>query len=336
VIRPLGLGRETLPTHPQWQVDELLSSWILRLAWANDCKVHTLCSKIAGNQHTVWNRDVDRMAPAWLIDGLGRRTGKHPADIRSLSLSYLMERIDERHHPRGNGTWVLPLGIWHRKRLGYGTQFCPLCLRMDEVPYVRRSWRLAYYTECERHAVLLMDRCPNCAAPFDYFRGELGDRNRTEPMPISICRGCGYDLAYAQADRGDWADWNHQVAVRTLLLTNDFGWTLLGSRTFESASELLGVIRYVITLLSSPKRAGQLYDAEAEWLFKHVPVLSSRGKQFELRNVAERHRLFGMAVWSLLEWPSRFQALIRQAGLRYSDVMHADREVPAWFKLAVA
>jgi hypothetical protein len=331
VSRPIGLAPDTLPTHPQWQSDELLSSWLLRLAWANECKVHTLCSKIAGNQHTVWNRDVDRMAPAWLLEGLARKTGKRPEAIRSLSLAHLMERIDDKHHPRGNGTWVLPLGIWHRKRRSYGTQFCPLCLRLDKEPYVRRSWRLAYYTECEHHSTLLMDRCPDCKAPFDYFRAELGHRDRTSPLPISVCRVCGSDLAYAQVDRGDWADWRHLVAVRTLLMSNDTGWAVLGDRTFEPAQELLGVLRHVITMMSSPKRAGQLYDAIGEWLFNYAPTLSCRGKQFELRELAERHRLFGMAVWSLLDWPTRFQSLVKEAGLRRWDLACTERVVPDWF-----
>jgi TniQ len=332
VRRPIGLGRRTLPAHPQRLPDEVLSSWIVALARANGCKVHTLCSKMAGNQHTVWNRDVDRMAPPDLIQNLVELTGVAAETIRAYTLAHVAEQIDVDHHPNGNATWLLPLGVWHRKRLRKGVQFCPICLRMDKRPYVRRSWRLAYYTECEHHRVLLMDSCPGCGAPLNYFRGELGTRSKVDSEPISTCTGCGYDLRYAQADRFDWSDWQLTVATRTLHLMNDFGWATIDGRNYKPAHELLLVVRQLIRVMSSGLRAGQLYDAVAGALWPDgYRVLSERGKDFERRDVVERHRLFGMAVWLLMDWPGRFERAFRYANIQRNSLTRDMKVVPAWY-----
>jgi hypothetical protein len=70
-MAPSVLTPGLLPIHPQLQPDELLSSWIVALARANWFKVHSFCIRLGGNQNTIWNRDVDRMAP------------EHPSSTRS-------------------------------------------------------------------------------------------------------------------------------------------------------------------------------------------------------------------------------------------------------------
>ena len=321
-----------LPVHPQIQCDELLSSWIVALARANLLKVHSLCIRLGGNQHTIWNRDVDRMAPAQVITRLSRMTGVPEGRVRASTLAQLAEQIDVDHHPNGSSTWLLPLGVWHRKRLGYGVQFCPMCLGMDKLPYVRRSWRLAYYTECEHHRILMMDRCPSCGEAFNYFRGELGDRSQIDAARLNLCVGCGHDLWHTTLKRFEWPDWQLTVATRTLQFMNDFGWATLDNRTFTPAHELLLVIRQLIRVMSSGGRAGQLYDAVAQVLWPEgCDVLSERGKGYERRTVIERHRLFGMAVWLLMDWPGRFERAFRYARIHRYSLTRDMKVVPTWY-----
>lgn len=327
-----GLSGEVLPAHPRSRPGELLSSWIVRLARANRIKVHALCARIGGNMAPVWNRDVDRMAPPWLIERLALLTGRPVAEIYETTLADLADRIDTDHHPNGNSTWLLPLGIWHRQRLKFGLQFCPICLRMDEDPYIRRSWRLAFYTECEHHHTLLVDRCTSCGKPHTYFRGELGDRNAIRAPSMAICTHCGFDLGLAPVDRFEWPDWQTAVAVRTLQFMNDFGWAALDGKTYGKSAEILLVLRQVITMLSSSTKDGQLYDAVADQIWPQgYHVLGSRGEAYERRGVTERHRLFGMAVWLLQEWPQRFEMCVRIADVRRSYFLSGIDGLPPWF-----
>jgi hypothetical protein len=272
------------------------------------------------------------MAPEAVVRQLAKMTGAEAAVIRQHTLAHLAQQIDIDHHPNGFATWLLPLGVWHRKRTRRGVQFCPLCFRFDERAYVRRSWRLAYYTECEHHARLLLDCCPACESPLNYFRGELGDRNAFRSPGINICTGCGFDLAYAPQEQFFWPDWQLTVTTRSLQFMNDFGWAFVENRTFTPAHELLLVIRQLIRVMSSRGRAGQLYDAVAEVLWPEgCNVLSERGKDYERRSVLERHRLFGMAVWLLMDWPSRFETAFRYSHIQRNALTRDMKVVPTWY-----
>jgi hypothetical protein len=302
------------------------------LAKGNLTKVHTLCSQIGGNHHTTWNRDIDRMAPDSLIEELSARTLVPEQRIRESSLRHLVSLIDVDTHPNGIGRWLLPLGIWHRKRLDFGVQYCPVCLRLEHRPYFRRSWRLAYYTECEHHGILLNDRCPSCKSPVDYFRGELGSRSRIVGPKVGTCTHCGFDLGYAMPSKFHWPSWEITVATRTLMLMNDFGWATLENKTFTPAHELLQAIRQLISVMSSKTRAGQLYDAVAEMLWPEgYSVLPDRGRIYEMRGVKERHLLFGMATWLLMDWPSRFEAVVAQSGIHRHSLTATMTNPPSWY-----
>jgi hypothetical protein len=328
-----GLGGDALPSHPRRKPDELLSSWLVRLARANRIKVHALCARLGGNMAPVWNRDIDRMAPSWLIERLSTLTGRPSEEIYRTTLADLADKIDTDHHPNGNSTWILPLGIWHRQRLKFGLQFCPICLRTDEDPYIRRSWRLAFYTECEHHHTLLADRCLECGKPHAYFRGELGNRDIVAAPSMMFCSHCGFDLSLTPVERFEWPDWQTIVAVRNLQFMCDFGWATLDGRTFDTATDLLLVMRQVITVLSSPTKDGQLYDAVADQIWPQgYEVLGCRGESYERRGVHERNRLFGMTVWLLQDWPDRFKMCLHYSGARRWGFVAHQPYLPEWFK----
>lgn len=331
--RPLGLSPKMLLAHPHLLPDEALSSWIVALARANRAKVHNLCRGIGGNLHTTWNRDVDRLAPPQLIDALSERTGISALQIERTTLRDLAVCINGFHHPNGTNPWLLHLGIWHRRRLRFGVQFCSLCLRSTGRPYVRRSWRLAFVTECETHHVLLRDRCPRCLAPYEYFRAELGRRSLTKGPPVSICSACGCNLAYLPVDRFEWPDWKISNAQRNFALMASWGTPALGGIAGGSMQEQLGTLRNVITVLASTGCGGELYDSIARRLWPEgYQPLSARGLPFERMEGADRHRLFGMAIWLLMEWPERFRAIVCQDQLPLHALTKDWRSVPAWYR----
>ena len=67
-------------------------------------------------------------------------------------------------------------------------QFCPTCLREDEVPYFRQSWTLATRVSCFRHGRRLRDRCPSCGQ-------SLAPLLQTRLVPQQYCAFCDAPLA---------------------------------------------------------------------------------------------------------------------------------------------
>ena len=61
------LSGHLLPAHPHPLADELLTSWFARLAYGQGLKVQTLNRLLFGSDRQLWNRDIDRLSPAWLV-----------------------------------------------------------------------------------------------------------------------------------------------------------------------------------------------------------------------------------------------------------------------------
>ena len=57
-----GLSGTLWPAHPKPLPDELLSSWMVRIAGQHGLKLHTFASAVWPGI-SIWNRDIDRSGP---------------------------------------------------------------------------------------------------------------------------------------------------------------------------------------------------------------------------------------------------------------------------------
>ena len=193
--------------------DELLTSWLVRLARANSARLHVFTVDLFGRKNperphfptiTHWHRDLDRTFKSDDLEELARRTELPIERVRQTTLEPLERRLTERTYlGTGVARWLLPIGVRELMRLDCGLQYCPHCLREDASPYFRRIWRLAFVTICPVHWTPLLDRCPDCRNPIHFARREFGgDAHRLRRAPISDCYECGFDLRQADADWG--------------------------------------------------------------------------------------------------------------------------------------
>jgi hypothetical protein len=118
------------PAHLQPKPDELLSSWIVRLAIAHGQKLHTFCS-ITWPRKSIWNRDIDKSADVEIVRVLSRKTATHIKRAWATTLASYEGVLYEKHTRFGPAAWIMPVGIYHRKRMQFGLQYCPICLAED-------------------------------------------------------------------------------------------------------------------------------------------------------------------------------------------------------------
>jgi len=182
-----------LPVHLKPQKDEILSSWLVRLAMAHGMKVHSF-SSISFPQKAIWNRDIDKSADNDLLKSLSLLTATSIEQVNETILASLEGFLYEKHNKFGPNPWLLPVGVYHRKRVQFGMQFCSLCLSEDKIPYFRRKWRLTFMVICEKHEIPLSDRCFNCQSPINFHRNELGDFHKLVATSLTICHICHADL----------------------------------------------------------------------------------------------------------------------------------------------
>ncbi len=322
------------PGHPKPRDDELLSSWIVRLAAANGMKAHTFTS-LALPGHAIWNRDIDRSVKPEMLDRLARHTGTRADVVQRTTLGSFEGVVFERHNPGGSSAWILPAGVYHRSRRCHGVLYCAGCLA-EATPYYRRSWRLGFSTVCPSHRRPLLDSCPSCESPIMFHRGDIGDRGVFDAAAaMTTCSSCRYDLRNT-VDRID-------AYVGLALSQKDIideaisdGNVLIGENRVHSQMFFLG-LRIVTQFLAVGRMSSAMREKLAGLLGLpfFIPEWAGRLAMIEHLAVKDRLRLLVLSLALLADWPTTFIRVARSVGATASDVTGRVENVPYWLARAV-
>ena len=315
------------PAHPKPLPDELLTSWIVRLARANGLKLQTFCDRVFGKEHQLWNRDIDRSAPTWLLASLARHTGTPIGTIRRMTLDIYRGRLYRQRSPTGQLRWILSAGIYHRTRRRFGIQFCPQCLAEDQEPYFRTRWRVAVLTFCPKHNLCLHDRCPACNAPIAYHRRELGQPKIIDTGPLCLCHTCDFDLR--NADRRPFSPYEADIGV----ILHQVSVLVAGRKSTLNIGHM-DVLHQLCKVMVSQRKSADL----AAYVAKTINALNehtSRSRQaFELRPINERHHIIQLSMWLLVKLRTRLDAAWQAKAMRYSDLVRDFMMPPCWYVTA--
>ncbi len=128
------------------QPDELLSSWLHRLAYANGVAPRAF-ARVLGLNPGMWSPALDLRLPADIANLLYAKTGVAPDQLAAMTLSQDLPK-----------QLLLPLRYNGQRDSSTWLQFCCRCLSEDAQPYFRRRWRLATRVSCTEHGCRLRDR----------------------------------------------------------------------------------------------------------------------------------------------------------------------------------
>lgn len=181
-VAPRELYRDV--AHTRWPVaiephaDELLSSWLHRLANANGISPRDF-ARVLRLRQGMWSARLDVRLPEEVLSWLSEGSGFPKDRLSSLVLQ-----------PRDYRLMPLPLHIKARRATSMWLQFCPACLASDQHPYFRRRWRHSTRISCFIHGCGLRDRCPSCHRGIAAF---------AQPRLVAqyLCAFCDYDLRRA-------------------------------------------------------------------------------------------------------------------------------------------
>ena len=166
MTRPPFLSGSIWPIHPCPLPDELLSSWMVRIARAYGVPPQSFWHQLASISQF---RALDGQVSPRVLEALHRGTRIKPSQIRAMTLASFTE--------------------WGLLRIGNHPviAFCPKCLGAP-IPFYRRTWCLEFVTICTIHYVELQNDCPACGA---LIRLEHVRVNQS----LAACHNCGCDLA---------------------------------------------------------------------------------------------------------------------------------------------
>lgn len=320
-------------TSPLWPIrykplpDELLSSWLVRLAHGHGLKVQTFCNLIYGNRLQVWNRDIDRLGPDWLVNELSARTGTQLEIAYGTTLRAYEGLLYRQFKLSGVLPWILTLKMYHRKYEGFGLQYCPLCLREDSEPYFRKSWRVAFNTVCIKHQCMLRDRCPSCGAGVAFHRRDMGSPDVALDDSLAVCHQCGFDLDDAKAESiisydKQASDWLASLCEQ--LIREDPIQPTLELDTF-------GVMRQLAMLMTSRYPTVMLHEHVCDRVGV-LPVQMTKARiAIETRPLHERHHLSQLISWLMADLKPRLRTAWCAKAVRYNHFLKGFGEAPGWY-----
>ncbi len=318
-----------LPLHSHPREDELLSSWIIRLAYIHGIKVETFVTLIFGYRRPIWNRDIDRAAPTDVLQRLAEITGTPFEQVKKMPLKHFEGVVFEKFHTNAFVPWLLPVGIYHRKRRRNGLQFCPLCLGSDPIPYYRRRWRLGFVTTCIKHKVVLMDSCGKCGAVVAPFRYDMQSRGIfPEPKDIVRCYNCFEPLSTSVPEKATeeivslQSKWEKSIQVGWIEWANNS--SMYSHIFFEGLRALcIGLMRK--PNFSRLTSGGDFSFLKRDFYKQGVEFMSTSG----------RYKLLSVVLPFLTNWPSSFVGMAKKYNLLYSYFKGEGSILPYWYEEAI-
>jgi hypothetical protein len=169
------LSGKVWPVHPKPLPDELLSSWMVRIARACGSPPRWFWTQFWPGSKLSF-RQLDHVVGPGLFELLVEKIGVTPDTVLNTTLLPFVS-IDRILFRSGNA------------------RFCPACLSQDVTPYFRRRWIVQHVVACDLHSTLLLPQCTECK-----------HRLRPERVPleadsIAFCYFCAQDLRQQKSRR---------------------------------------------------------------------------------------------------------------------------------------
>ena len=318
--------------------DELLSSWLVRCAYANARKLHAFCSHTWGTRHHFWERDLDRTADVRLLEGLADCTCTQRPRAYATTLAAYEGMLFEYFAPSGELPWIMPVGKRGRDRYGFGMQFCPRCLAEDKAPYYRRAWRLSCGVVCPAHGCYLHDCCPACNAPVTFHQGDYGEKSLPDAGSIVRCIKCGFDRRSAEVvmcghdERGNSLI-GFQVVIAEAIRD---GWARQPGKPEKRIMSLpfFNGLHDLMRALCSRSRTGRLREGCVSEMGLDDNCLKIVGP-FDSLRIKERGCILDMAAWLIDCWPDRLVKIAQSGKVASSYFFGYKTSTAFWFYSAI-
>lgn len=323
--------------HPQPFEDELLSSWVTRIALENGLYTHALYKSCLGLDSSIFIRDIDKFFVPSLIDNLEEKTGLISEKIRKLMLTGFEGRITEKVVINSNSRWILPLGIYHRTRKNKGIMYCPQCFAENPINYYKRIWRLSFIVMCEQHHCLLRDSCPHCGSVIDYQRMGIGKAKFETPAnDLGLCSSCTLPL---------WTNCSSTILPEYKDLISGY---LAFLKAFTLNQPCMPLLKQPMELqefnglwiLISSILRKRYFDSGVRaniQKFTGIDINSSIGvhESFDQRSIEERLKILLATFWVLDKWPDRLLQLASDTLYSQSTFQDLSESPPYWLNTII-
>lgn len=315
--------------------DELLSSWLVRLAWLNAEKLHTFSHRFWPYTGSPWNRNIDLTVSDKVWSNLQKASFLPMERLRKCSLDQFGGSLFEGVNRTGITPWVLVVKHRGTSTIGHGLQLCLQCLREDATPYFRRPWRIGLVVCCPKHRCALIDQCPECGNSISLHEADFGnDMRPPKEIPTSFCSFCRTHWSAMNTATPNHFSTRFIQWQRDLLNAVNDGWYIFpNGKTLYALSYFEG-LRTLVAFLLSKKGAIFLDDTEKA-LLNGIHLKQPFRSRFESMNWECRAMLLGKVFHLIQDWPITFIETCNSNKIRFSDIHDYASPMPYWISQAI-
>ncbi len=305
---------------PKPQKDELLSSWLTRMALVHRRTLTVFLSLFVKHEgSSLSRRDIDFMFDDKLFDTIAAKSGLDKKEILNMSL-----RSEEGYLYRCNDCLYPPNQIRKLvdKRSHFGLMFCPRCLVEDKIPYFRKKWRYAFYNACPKHMVFLTDRCWSCYERIKLTKIKYFDE-------IIYCSKCSRDLRLTTSLKVLSSHHYGIKAIQWFEKGLERGYFLINNQKINS-----------VFIFESCIRLQHLLDRREKLILDGFPMLDDykklceREQNYHSKKSLSAHKNFyltSMAYYLFQNYPNNLKKFAENNKLTYRDFMHGFKNLPFWY-----
>ena len=323
---------------PQPFSDELMSSWLVRIAWHNVMKLEGMTSRLWGSRSQIWTRDIDRISDPKIYKLVAELSNTNYERAYETTLASYQGHLFEHLCVKGPPPWIMPLGGRMRKRFQYGLQCCPICLSEDEEPYYRRRWRLAFITTCLKHSAILIDRCDCCGSSISFHQSDFGKRIDPFELRMTFCSRCGRDYRdirptpILSCPLGEFV-LSFQKIVESAL---NSGWVELTNNLTIFSLLFFEGLRHLTRVIISTGYCSKFKKEIVRALrIRYSPTIFEHGRYCERIALESRFEYCGLLGWLLIDWPNNFIRCAKTARLSSSYFDLYRGTMPYWITMPI-
>lgn len=327
-----GLSGKLWPIHLKPKDDELLSSWLVRLATAHGQRVQTFCYAVWPGRN-LWKQDTDFISDRAILQTLAEKTNTPFERTLNTTLTVYEGRLFTERTLNGIYTWILA-----RQKM-FGMQFCPWCLSEDADPYFRRRWRFAFTILCPEHCSLLIDRCLNCGAAVQLHRKiPSKERYNAQPIEHTQCRHCLYDLRDFATDK-----YRREVDLEEIgfqsFLTNvsEQGWVYIPNNGYIYSHLFFAGLFQIASKLAGNRRSRHIQESLVRHfgLKRFIDVSAKKNRNIRRFDIDERRGLLEVCCRLVEHWPNNFVEFCQSNSIFSAQLIHSEAYQPYWYFKAI-
>lgn len=292
--------------------DEILSSWLTRTAYAHLTHPKTFMNMHFSTGKFNWRPNFDASVSDDVLRIIERKSALPFVNIYQMTLRSYEGYLQESIIPDGLNTFIVP------------QRFCPVCLREDQFPYYRKSWKILFTTVCFKHHCYLYDRCPSCNTLL-----KITHMHRNT-LPFVFCHKCGFDLRTTRKLTVPKTFNSAFKRIRRIQSILKRGYVVFNKIPIYSFSFFEVFVQLAKLLLVYKKSTSIDHQLSIEKIIKHSHFTKSQPIIREL-TIQQQFLILSTLIELFKHYPKNIHHYIKANNLTHWNLSKDMKNMPFWF-----